>query len=60
MNRTRWAAAGGALAFVVFSLVVLNGVLARTTDTSTTTTERAIFEVQRGPLTISINVSGTI
>lgn len=60
MNRTRWAAVGGTLAIVIFSFVVLNNVLARTTDTSSTMTDRAIFEVQKGPLTISIDVSGTI
>ncbi len=60
MTRKRWMVGGGALAVVVLSFVVLNGVLARTTDTGPTTTERAVFEVQQGPLTISVSVSGTI
>ncbi len=60
MNRKRWAVFAGGLTVVVLLFAVLSGALARTKDTGPASTERAIFEVQRGPLTINVSVSGTI
>jgi len=60
MNRKKWAIAVGVFTVTVLSLLVLRNVLARTPESGPTTTERVIFNTRRGPLTISVNVSGTI
>ncbi|MFO7973963.1 MAG: efflux RND transporter periplasmic adaptor subunit [Candidatus Hydrogenedentota bacterium] len=60
MDRKKWAIIGGACAVMLFSVVLLRSVLARTPESGPTTTERVIFDARRGPLTISVNVSGTI
>ena len=55
-SRRSWVAIGGAGLVVTVALVTTVG---RAMDTSTDDS-RPVFEVQRGPLTISVSVSGTI
>lgn len=55
-SRWSWAAAGGACIVLVAALVTTIGRAAGSTMDAT----RPVFEVQQGPLTISVSVSGTI
>jgi HlyD family secretion protein len=60
MNGKKWATVGGVFAVTFLSLLALRSVLARTPDSGSTSTESVIFDARRGPLTISVNVPGTI
>lgn len=61
MNWKRWIrVAGAAAALLVLLLGVRSTVRARSPDTGSVSGDFPTFEVQQGPLTVSVNVSGTI